>query len=32
MRAKFIFEKFTDDDSDPIRDMGIGFTKKLMIG
>jgi len=29
MRAKFIFEKFTDEDSDPIKDMGIGFTKKI---
>lgn len=31
MRAKFIYEKFTKDDTDPIKDMGIGlrhFWKK----
>ena len=29
MRAKFINEKFTDDDSDPIHDMGIGMEQLL---
>jgi len=29
MRARFVFEKFTEDDSDPIRDMGIGLVAKL---
>lgn len=31
MRAKFIYEKFTDDDSDPIHDMGIGLTPEYWI-
>ena len=26
MRAKFVNEKFTDEESDPIADMGIGFS------
>jgi hypothetical protein len=29
MRARFVFEKFTDTDSDPIRDMGIGMFKQI---
>jgi hypothetical protein len=26
MRAKFIYEKFTEDDSDPISDLNIGYA------
>jgi hypothetical protein len=29
MRAKFIYEVFTENDSDPISDMGIGVIAKL---
>lgn len=29
MRAKFIYEKFTEEDSDPIIDMNIGYVKHL---
>lgn len=28
MRAKFVFEKFTDEDTDPIKDLGIGIYHK----
>jgi len=28
MRAKFVFEKFTEDDTDPIKDLGIGIYHK----
>jgi hypothetical protein len=31
MRAKFIYEKFTDDNSDPIKDMGIGNPEKTIL-
>ncbi len=27
MRAQFIYEKFTEEDTDPIKDMGIGLRK-----
>lgn len=30
MRAKFIFEKFVEDDSDPITDMGIGISQRII--
>jgi hypothetical protein len=30
MRAKFIFEKFTENDSDPIADMHIGYPAKQL--
>lgn len=28
MRARFVFEKFTEDDTDPIKDLGIGIYHK----
>jgi ankyrin repeat protein len=30
MRAKFIYEKFTEDNSDPIHDMGIGMIQQII--